>query len=128
MAFINTLPLYSRSDVKLFLLTKVKTQETNEIGDNELEWEEVEIMGIIQRKQNIEIDRSGSESQVAYFGMFEPNEFLLLKKNKFENYRIKYESDYETIILKIKSLDPNLFIRQNRNHIEMELEEDRQWK
>lgn len=128
MAFINTLPLLENPEIEITLLKRKKSYEKNKIGDQKIKWKEIEsIRGVIQRKQNQEIDFSGSESQIAYFGMFLPTDNLLIPKNKFEDYRIKFKSDYETIVLKIKSFDPNLFIRLNRNHIEMELEEDRKW-
>lgn len=78
-----------------------------------------ELHGIIQSGQSLDVDFHGQESQVTYVAYLMP-EFDLEREN-LNDYRIKYERPYETMILKIASYNPNLFLRHKRHHVKIGL-------
>ena len=78
-----------------------------------------ELHGIIQKPQELEINFKGQESNPAYVGYFLPE--FELKASELNDYRIKYARPYETLLMKITEYNPNLFLRQNRDHIKLKL-------
>ena len=132
--FKNILRRTNRPDEKLILL-----KSTNESHEAEIEKDELgfpirkdelgfipekyipvqELHGIIQAGQSLDIDFHGSEAQVSYVAYLMP-EFDLERKG-LNNYRIKYIRPYETMILKIMSYNPNLFLRHKRHHVKVGL-------
>lgn len=75
--------------------------------------------GIIQKPQYMDIDEKGQESNPAYTAYVMPE--FNLEANNLNDYRIKYIRPYETMILKIKSYNPNLFLRHKRHHVKLRL-------
>jgi hypothetical protein len=132
--FKNILKQTNRPDEQLILMKKkFKQEEDVQIIRDELglpikdelglpieEYEPVkELHGIIQAGQSLDIDFHGQEAQVNYVAYLMP-EFDLERENLNE-YRIKYIRPYETMILKIMSYNPNLFLRHKRHHVKMGL-------
>lgn len=74
-----------------------------------------ELDGIVQAGQTLDIDYHGSEAQVSYIAYLMPD--FNLERENLNDYRIKYERPYETMLLKIVSYQPNLFLRHKRHHI-----------
>lgn len=126
MGFIETYERIKRPN-ETFILQALVKGEKDEVGNLKNTWEDVqELKGIIQRLQTQDIDESGTESELSYKAYFVPN--FILYTNKLENYRIKYTNDYETLYLKIKSHNPNLFNHLGqRSHYETELVEDKKY-
>ena len=133
--FKNILKRTNRPDEKLILLkAKYPTESQQEPEKDELgfpipkddlgfvaqDYEEVqELHGIVQAGQSMDIDFHGSEAQVSYVAYLMP-EFNLERKG-LNNYRIKYIRPYETMILKIMTYNPNLFLRHKRHHVRLGL-------
>lgn len=126
MGFIETYERIKRPD-ETFILQSIVNGEKDEVGNFKHQWKDVqEIRGIIQRTQTKNIDDSGTESELNYKAYFVPD--FIIYTNKLENYRIKYTNDYETLYLKIKSHNPNLFNHAGkRSHYETELVEDKKY-
>ena len=76
-----------------------------------------ELQGVIQGDQDLDIDESGQESHPTYVAYLMPD--FNLEREDLNEFRIKYERPYETMIMKIMSYDPNLFLRHKRHHIQM---------
>ena len=77
------------------------------------------IDGIIQQSQIQSIDFKGEESNPIYVGYFLPN--FILDTDEIAEYRIKYTRPHEILILKITEYNPNLFLKGERDHIQLKL-------
>ena len=124
MAFIDAYYDLRRPNEEFTLLKKGKGQK-DKIGDFKDEWIEVqELRGLIQRRQTENIDESGSKSRLRYKGYFIPD--FIIKTNNFDDYRIKYSNGYETLYLRIKVHNPNLYdYKGELSHYEIEFVEDK---
>lgn len=118
--FKNILKRTNRADEKLILMKLGLSQDKNELGFPVEKYIPIqELNGIIQSGQSLDIDFHGQEAQVSYVAYLMP-EFNLEREN-LNDYRIKYIRPYETMILKIMSYNPNLFLRHKRHHVKMGL-------
>ena len=99
----------------------------DEVGNISEEWEDIqELSGVIQHRQDEEIDRQGRESTLTYHGIFTPT--FNLETDKLSNYRVKFVRDYETLYLFIKEYDPNNFLFDKRHHITLVMELDKKYE
>ena len=104
----------------IYLMQKGSSHEEDEFGFAEKKYIPVQkIHGIIQRPQNQQISFKGEESNPSYTGYFCPE--FLLETSEIADYRIKYVRPHETLLLKITSYNPNLFLKGKRDHIQLEL-------
>ena len=118
--FKNILKRTYRPDETITLLKKGDSHEKDEIGFAKKKYIPIQkLCGIIQKPQYMDIDDSGQESHPAYIAYLMPT--FNLEREDLNDYRIKYERPYETMILKIKSYNPNLFLRHKRHHVEIHL-------
>lgn len=118
--FKNILKRTRRPDEKLILLKKGTLKEKNELGFAKETYIPIqELDGIIQKPQFMDIDDKGQESNPAYTAYVMPT--FNLEREDLNEYRIEYQRPYEKIILKIKSYNPNLFLRHKRHHVKMRL-------
>ena len=78
-----------------------------------------ELHGIIQAPQDLDIGFKGQESNPSYIAYLMPE--FNLEAEILNDYRIKYQRPYETMLLKIVEYNPNLFLRHNRHHVELHL-------
>lgn len=116
--FKNIYKRTSRPDEKIILMKKGVSEHKNDLGFAKEKYIPIqELQGIIQGDQDLDIDESGQESHPTYVAYLMP-EFNLEREN-LNDFRIKYERPYETMIMKIMSYDPNLFLRHKRHHIQM---------
>lgn len=114
--FKNIYKRTSRPDEKITLMKKGVSEHKNDLGFAKEKYIPIqELHGIIQGDQDLDIDESGQESHPGYIAYLMP-EFNLEREN-LNDFRIKYERPYETMIMKIMSYDPNLFLRHKRHHI-----------
>ena len=78
----------------------------DDVGNISETWEDVqELHGVIQHRQDENIDYQGRESNLTYHGIFTPD--FDLETDKLSNYRVKFVRDYETLYLFIKEYDAN---------------------
>lgn len=120
MAFKHIYERTYRDDEKITLMELECSNEEDELGFSKEEYVPIqELKGIIQAPQDLEIDLNGQESEPKYVGYFMPE--FDIKAEKLNNYRIKYERPYETMIMKIMEYNPNLFLRHNRHHVKLRL-------
>ena len=118
--FKNILKRTNRPDEKLFLMKRGVSHEKNELGFAKEKYIPIqELKGIIQKPQYMEVDIKGQESEPSYIAYVMPT--FDLEREDLNEYRIKFERPYETMILKIKSYNPNLFLRHNRHHVKFRL-------
>ena len=118
--FKNILRRTYRKDEHLFLMKRKESFEKDDLGFAKQKYESIKkLCGIIQKQQYMDIDDKGQESNPTYTAYLIPN--FDLERENLNEYRIKYERPYETMILKIKSYNPNLFLRHKRHHIEIHL-------
>lgn len=118
--FKNILRRTRRPDEKLILLKKGTLKEKNELGFAKETYVPIqELDGIIQKPQFMDIDDKGQESNPAYTAYVMPT--FNLEREDLNEYRIEYQRPYEKMILKIKSYNPNLFLRHKRHHVKMRL-------
>lgn len=141
--FRNILKRTNRPDEKLILLKNKRPSLNNQESKNSIKRDELgfpmedlldkndlgfiiddykpiqKLHGIIQSGQSLDIDYHGQESQVSYIAYLLP-EFDLEREN-LNDYRIQYKRPYETMILKILSYNPNLFLRHKRHHVKIGL-------
>ena len=118
--FKNILRRTRIPDEKLILLKKGLSREKNELGFAKEKYIPIqELDGIIQKPQYMDIDNKGQESNPAYIAYVMPT--FNLEREDLNEYRIKYIRPYETMILKIKSYNPNLFLRHKRHHVKFSL-------
>lgn len=120
MSFKTIYRLNKRKDEKIYLMGLKLTDYEDELGFANTAFSELqEIRGIIQESQDQEIDFKGEESNPRYTGYFLPD--FILETDKIANYRVKYERPHETLLLKIQTYDPNLFLKGKRDHIQLEM-------
>ena len=118
--FKHILKRTRRPDEKLILLKKGTLKEKNELGFAKEKYIPIqELDGIIQRPQYMDIDDKGQESNPSYTAYVMPT--FNLEREDLNEYRIQYERPYEKMILKIKSYNPNLFLRHKRHHVKIKL-------
>ena len=118
--FKNILKRTNRPDETLILMKKGVSQEKNDLGFAKEKYIPIQkLHGIIQKPQYMDIDDKGQESHPAYTAYVMPT--FNLEREDLNEYRIKYQRPYETMILKIKSYNPNLFLRHKRHHVKMKL-------
>lgn len=118
--FKNILKRTYRSDEKIILMKLGLSQEKNELGfAKEIYVPIQELNGIIQEPQDLDIDFKGQESNPDYIAYLMPD--FDLEAENLNDYRIQYERPYETMLMKIKEYDPNLFLRHKRHHVQMNL-------
>ena len=109
-----------RSDEKIFLMKLGLSEKKDELGFAKEKYIPIqELQGIIQEPQRLDIDFKGQESNPFYTAYLMPT--FNLETENINDYRIKYERPYETMILKIIQYDPNLFLRHKRHHVEIHL-------
>ena len=114
--FKNILKRTRRPDEKLVLMKKGISHEKDDLGFAKEKYIPIqELDGIIQGDQDLDIDDSGQESHPGYIAYLMPT--FNLERENLDDYRIKYIRPYETMIMKIMSYDPNLFLRHKRHHI-----------
>lgn len=118
--FKNILKRTRRPDETLTLLKKGVSRKKNELGFAKEKYIPIQKLdGIIQDPQIMDIDLKGQESNPVYTAYVMPT--FDLESINLNDYRIKYERPYETMILKITSYNPNLFLRHKRHHVEIHL-------
>lgn len=98
----------------------------DEVGNIPNDWVNVqELHGVIQHRQDEEIDFQGQESALVYHGIFTPD--FHIKTDKLSNYRVKFVRDYETLYLSIIQYDANNYLRDSQNHITLVMQEDKKF-
>lgn len=98
----------------------------DDVGNISEEWEDVqELYGVIQHRQDENIDFQGRESTITYHGIFLPD--FKLETDKLSNYRVKFVRDYETLYLFIKEYDPNNYLFDKQHHITLIMDEDKKY-
>lgn len=98
----------------------------DDVGNISEEWEDVqELHGVIQHRQDENIDYQGRESFLTYHGIFLPE--FKLETDKLSNYRVKFVRDYETLYLFIKEYDPNNYLFDKQHHITLIMDEDKKY-
>ena len=98
----------------------------DDVGNISETWEDVqELHGVIQHRQDENIDYQGRESDLTYHGIFTPD--FDLETDKLSNYRVKFVRDYETLYLFIKEYDANNYLRGNQNHITLVMDLDKKY-
>ena len=118
--FKNILKRTHRPDEELILMKKGVSHEKNELGFSEEKYIPIQkLCGIIQKPQYMDIDEKGQESNLSYVAYVMPT--FNLEREDLNDYRIKYKRPYEEMILKIKSYNPNLFLRHKRHHVKFRL-------
>lgn len=118
--FKHILKRTRRPDETLTLMKLGLSHEKNELGFAKEKYVPIqELDGIIQEPQQLDIDDKGQESNPMYTAYLMPT--FDLEAENLNDYRIKYERPYETMILKIVQYDPNLFLRHKRHHVEIHL-------
>lgn len=118
--FKNILKQTYRNDETITLMRLGLSQHKDELGFAKEKYIPVqELHGIIQEPQYLDIDFKGQESNPVYVAYLMPD--FDLEAEDLNNYRIKYERPYETMLLKIVQYDPNLFLRHKRHHVEIHL-------
>ncbi len=120
MSFKTIYRLNKRKDEKIFLMGPSKTMYEDELGFAKRDFVELwEIDGIIQGNQQQDIDFKGEESNPIYIGYFMPD--FIMETDKVADYKIKYKRPHETLILKIAEYNQNLFLKGNRDHIQLKM-------
>ena len=118
--FRNILKQTYRNDETITLMKLGLSQHKDELGFAKEKYIPIqELHGIIQEPQYLDIDFKGQESNPAYVAYLMPD--FDLEAEDLNDYRIKYERPYETMVLKIVQYDPNLFLRHKRHHVEIHL-------
>ena len=98
----------------------------DDVGNISEEWEDIqELHGVIQHRQDENIDYQGRESTITYHGIFLPE--FKLETDKLSNYRVKFIRDYETLYLFIKEYDPNNYLFDQQHHITLIMDEDKKY-
>lgn len=98
----------------------------DDVGNISEEWEDVqELYGVIQHRQDENIDFQGRESTITYHGIFLPE--FKLETDKLSNYRVKFVRNYETLYLFIKEYDPNNYLFDKQHHITLIMDEDKKY-
>lgn len=116
--FRNILKRTYRDDEKITLLKLGISEKKDALGFAKEKYIPIQTLrGIIQGDQDLDIDESGQESHPGYIAYLMPD--FNLERENLNDFRIEYERPYETMILKIISYDPNLFLRHKRHHIKL---------
>ena len=124
--FKNILKRTNRPDETLTLMKKGVSSNKDELGFAEEKYIPIQkLCGIIQRPQYMDIDDKGQESNPTYTAYVMPS--FDLERENLNDYRIKYERPYETMIMKISSYNPNLFLRHKRHHVKIRLELEKKY-
>lgn len=98
----------------------------DEVGNLSEEWEDLqELHGVIQHRQDENIDYQGRESSLRYHGLFIPD--FNLETDKLSNYRVKFIRNYETLYLFIKQYDANNYLRGKQSHITLVMDLDKKY-
>lgn len=98
----------------------------DDVGNLSEKWEDIqELHGVIQHRQDENIDYQGRESSLTYHGLFTPD--FDLETDKLSNYRVKFVRDYETLYLFIKEYDANNYLRGKQNHITLIMDLDKKY-
>ena len=98
----------------------------DDIGNISEEWEDVqELHGVIQHRQDENIDYQGRESTLTYHGIFLPE--FKLETDRLSDYRIKFVRNYEVLYLFIKEYDPNNYLFDKQHHITLIMDEDKKY-
>ena len=98
----------------------------DEVGNIKEQWVDIlKLDGVIQHRQTEKITESGQESEIRYYGYFNPT--FQLKTNKLADFRVKFVRDYETLYLRIIEYDANNFLRNRQHHIALVMKEDRKY-
>lgn len=141
MSYYDLLPFLERPTEKYYLqklvqykkhYNQIKDEVGNvirkdEVGNISEQWEDVqELHGVIQHRQDGDVDYQGEESDITYHGIFTP-EFQLIT-DKLSCYRVKFVRDYEILYLKIKEYDPNNYLFDKQHHITLIMEEDKKYQ
>lgn len=141
MSYYDLLPFIERPTEQYYLQEKKQYQKhhkqikdevgniirKDDIGNISEQWEDIqELHGVIQHRQDNDIDYKGEESDITYHGIFTP-EFHLIN-NELSNYRIKFVRDYETLYLKIIEYDPNNYLFDKQHHITLIMQEDKKYQ
>lgn len=141
MSYYDLLPFLERPTEQYFLQKLIVNKKENhqlkdevgniirkdEVGNISEKWEDLqELHGVIQHRQDENIDKQGRESTLTYHGIFTPE--FNLETDKLSNYRVKFVRDYETIYLFIKEYDPNNYLFDKQHHITLAMEEDKKYK
>ena len=120
MSFKDIYKRTHRPEEKITLMKFSDSFEEDELGFSKKEYIDIqELRGVIQRPQDIEVLMKGVESNPRYVGYFIPD--FILQQNEIDDYRIRYERPFETMIMKIDEYNPNLFLRHKRDHIRLVL-------
>lgn len=118
--FKNILKRTNRFDEEIYLMKLGVSKEKDELGFSKEKYIPIQkLCGVIQGDQDLDIDESGQESHPGYMAYLMPT--FNLERENLNDYRIKYVRPYETLIMKIMSYDPNLFLRHKRHHITLVL-------
>lgn len=119
MSFKHIMTYVNRPDERITLMGQTYG-EKDEFGFSKKIFGEIqELQGVIQRDQDTEIAEKGTESEPLYTGYFIPD--FIINTANVNDYRIKYERPHETLILKIREYNPNLFLEHSRDHIQLRL-------
>ena len=98
----------------------------DDVGNISEEWEDIqELHGVIQHRQDENIDYQGRESSITYHGIFLPE--FKLETDKLSNYRIKFIRNYETLYLFIKEYDPNNYLFDKQHHVTLIMDMDKKY-
>lgn len=126
MAFKHILKRTSRADEKITLMKLGHLHNKDELGFPQEEYIPIqELHGIIQRPDHIEINTKGQEGNPKYNAYLMPD--FNIKVDELNNYRIKFERPFETMLLKITEYNPNLFLRHKRHHIKLKLKLEKKY-
>jgi len=125
ISFKSLIKRFEKKDESLYLLKHMLKSEKDELGFKKKDYKVIQkLRGVIQKGQTLEIGEKGSESEAEYTAYFCPT--FDIKSEELNNYRIKYEKPYETIIYKIKMLNPNLNLG-TQDHIQITMIRDKKW-
>lgn len=98
----------------------------DDVGNISETWETIqELHGVIQHRQDENVDYQGRESTLTYHGLFTPD--FDLNTDKLSLYRVKFVRDYETLYLFIKQYDANNYLRNNQSHITLVMDLDKKY-
>lgn len=140
VGYEDLMPYLERPTEKYYLQKKIVYQPNHtvikdeigniirkdDIGNITEEWEDIqELHGVIQHRQDENIDFQGRESALTYHGIFLPE--FALETDKLSNYRVKFVRNYEILYLFIKEYDPNNYLFDKQHHITLIMDEDRKY-
>lgn len=126
MCFKSILKRTNRGTEKITLMKLGHSHQKNELGYPKEEYIPIqELHGIIQSPQSLEIGNKGQESNPDYRAYLMPE--FDLEREYLNDYRIKFERPYETMLLKIIRYNPNLFLRHGRHHVKLTLKLEKKY-